>query len=138
MNAINELKAMLDERGVKYRDNVYSCNTQWMSLNRGAAYASQCKHDESLLELTVYTVTPQQAIDATLGRGECQECHATEQNYNHCKYSTNRGWCDDECELQETCDDYVHIRWCRCSVCGAEVLAYPANFCPNCKRQVKR
>lgn len=67
MNAIDELKAMLDERGVKHRDNVYSCNTQWKSLKDGAAYASQCKHDESLLELTAYTVTPQQAIDATLG-----------------------------------------------------------------------
>lgn len=23
-----------------------------------------------------------------------QECHATQANYEHCKYSTNRGWCD--------------------------------------------
>lgn len=23
-----------------------------------------------------------------------QTCHATQANYEHCKYSTNRGWCD--------------------------------------------
>lgn len=23
-----------------------------------------------------------------------QACHATQANYEHCKYSTNRGWCD--------------------------------------------
>ncbi|MBQ9000497.1 MAG: hypothetical protein IJ087_01435 [Eggerthellaceae bacterium] len=23
-----------------------------------------------------------------------QECHATQANYEHCKYSTDRGWCD--------------------------------------------
>lgn len=112
MNAISELKAMLDERGVKYRDNVYSCNTQWESLKGGAAHASQCKYDESLLKLTAYTVTPEQAIDATLGREECEPV-ATD--------------CYDGLLPPFT----VH-----CSACGDE-WGFTPNYCPHCGRKVR-
>ena len=87
-------------------------------------------------------LTPAQAVEATLGRGECRECHATERNYRHCKYSVDRGWCDDGCKLPKTRIDHGSIEyngvteWRRCSVCGEEVLAYPANYCPNCGRKV--
>lgn len=121
MNAINKLKAMLDERGVKYRDNVYSCNTQWMSLNRGAAYASQCKHDESLLELTVYTVTPQQAIDATLGRGECKDTGGADE------------FCCSECGCVLRLTDRDGLN----TLCTGFIVDCP-HYCPSCGRQVQR
>ena len=44
----------------------------------------------------------------------------------------------EESELQETCDDYVHIGWCRCSACGGGLPAYPVEFCPNCGRKVRK
>ena len=33
-------------------------------------------------------------LNTALG-DEAKLCHATEANYRQCKYSTNRGWCDD-------------------------------------------
>lgn len=44
-------------------------------------------------------------ITATLGSE--QPCFATETNYKRCKYSTNRGWCDDAPML--VWDDTGHL-----------------------------
>lgn len=46
------------------------------------------------------------------------------------------------CKLPETRIDHGQIEyngvteWRKCSACGAEILAYPAHFCPNCGRKV--
>ena len=36
----------------------------------------------------------EQAIAATLG-SDTKPCYAADENYRRCKYSVNRGWCDD-------------------------------------------
>ena len=83
-----------------------------------------------------------QVIDATLGRGECQECHATEQNYNRCKYSVNRGWRDSQC--RNIAPSYIDFL---CSECHFVHYHSDENdsgdgndweFCPKCGRSVKR
>ena len=59
----------------------------------GDCHTSGKHHRTETEAITAWnTRAPEQAIAATLG-GE-QICHATQENYGHCKYSTNRGWCD--------------------------------------------
>lgn len=47
-----------------------------------------------------------------------------------------------KCRLPKTRIDHGRIEyngvteWRKCSACCAEVLAYPAHFCPNCGRRV--
>lgn len=92
--------------------------------------------------------TPTDAIEriALLGCEEYQKCHATGWSYRNCKYSINRGWCDDTCHpiisdnLNES--EGTGDAWANCSECGdlLFVLTDPTstkpNFCPNCGRRV--
>ena len=104
-----DIADMIGDRG---RGCYYSTNmVQWRN-DDGSFYRIYDRLDRDEYSVLVDGVKLEQAIEMTLGRGECK--------------------------LQETCDDYVHIAWCRCNGCGEEVLAYPAKFCPNCGSAVKR
>ena len=70
MTATERLRAMLDERGVEYypkRPDI----TVWSE----GVWHIHAQEDmiEGMLELFVRPVTPEQAIEATLGRGECRD-----------------------------------------------------------------
>lgn len=59
---------------------------------RGDAWACDCTvmgHDDELYEKSDDWENLPTPWDAE------QPCYATQANYEHCKYSTNRGWCDD-------------------------------------------
>ena len=103
MNATDELRRLLDERGVEYtvvpedmysREYIKIGNIEILTNDRG--------------EVAVYYLTPEQAVEATLGRGTCR---MTEQ--------------DDR------------FGWWECSECGG-ILPAPdiINYCPNCGRKV--
>lgn len=109
MTATDRLRALLDERGMEYEtdDHMGFSETRW-----GCACAFQLAPGAGL----VMAVSPEQAVEATLGR--------------------------EDCKLPETRIDHGSIEyngvteWRRCSACGAEVLAYPAHYCPSCGRKV--
>ncbi len=70
MSSTDELKALLDERNVEYKErDMYTRSVfHWGEPLHGAMFTASGEWTE----LVVENPTPQQAIDATLGRGECR------------------------------------------------------------------
>lgn len=118
MAGTDELRKLLDERGVEYYllDESIVRLTMWQTCYEGLRHECQFdeRHGESKLE--IWDCTPEQAIAATLGRGACRST---------------------------TPDD----AWCfACSECGKSFprdelhLAHnhgEINYCPNCGWRVK-
>jgi len=71
MTATDELRRLLDERGVEWAEPTMKPNTTWFP----DAYGTNCRVKPwgDALCVKRYGLTPQQAIDATLGRGTCRE-----------------------------------------------------------------
>ena len=115
MTATDELRRLLDERGVAHSDHYLS--TTWRDGHGILHLAGEPMADGSLV---VDMLTPAQAIAATLGGGEC-ELHECEGSFS----ALNRPvW--------------------RCD-CGAFMTQYTdattyhkPRFCPNCGKAVKR
>ena len=118
MTATEELRRMLDERGVEYdtRDGKAIKNTYWNDVEkRRWGYTSDesgvIKERQLFLVCGRMDLTPAQAITATLGAGTC---HITD----------NGTW------------SYPYV----CSACGAsfdpDVNNGEFNHCPNCGRKV--
>lgn len=79
MNATDELRRMLDERGVEHFDTVGI--TEWDGAN-GRTCRSYARPESMTVDVAMIAVPPKQAIEATLGRtcrirgGECDQCGA--------------------------------------------------------------
>lgn len=73
MSATDELRRLLDERGVEWEDHSGSIEqrTVYRTPN-GWCYVSTA-NDKWLSYVEYHDMTPQQAIDATLGRGTCRD-----------------------------------------------------------------
>ena len=76
MTATDTIRAMLDERGVEWwaeddpEEPAYYFVTKWFANGCEQAYEEiPAIRSRSL---NAYCVTPEQAIEATLGRGECR------------------------------------------------------------------
>lgn len=140
MTATDELRRMLDERGVEYEcdahesiwHNVYYERTSWNTPEGqyveytepiGAKPATLGSHTDMGWD----NPTPQQAIDATLGRGTC---HIDVIDSGEIAY-----YCCNE-------------RIMHCNGCGHEFghvlydedgnvwMSERPNYCPNCGREV--
>ena len=73
MTATDELRALLDERGVEWRERVYckhSVTTFWHASGVRWHYREN-RFGE--LRLHADDLTPKQAVEATLGRGVCHD-----------------------------------------------------------------
>ena len=129
MSATDELRAMLNERGVKWSNPVQmegSEFTRWHDANGTQWTASEVTHADSKLRIGASHVTPAQAVEATLGRDECEvyEDEAScavfgiEKEYTCCECETSFAlWKTDEYDGQ---------------------LDVRPEFCPRCGRRVKR
>lgn len=116
MTATDELRALLDERGVKW---TYDSGTyRWRSGRHPFPFAAWAFNDE-LLTVSAVKVTPAQAVDATLGRVTCRiEAHYGEWYCTGCGVMV--GTCDPTSEL---CIDGNAIElWNYCPSCGREVV----------------
>ena len=73
MSATDTIRAMLDERGVEWSatDTYRLLVTSWNDAS-GHSWAFMEHRDGSFSKLTAYHLTPEQAIEATLGRGTCR------------------------------------------------------------------
>ena len=128
MTATDELRKLLDERGVEWRDTGKRLN-----MGNGVRIPIQTEYEQSCGgrwstatealsgTLTVNNLTPEQAIAATLGRGTCHM-----EQIPECRYD------DIECD--------------ECGVClwgffmdkpGEGVCSMP-NYCPYCGRAVEQ
>ena len=111
MTATDELCRMLDERGVEW-DTFSVSNTEYTHwTNNDGHWCAASIGGPLSLHVNILSVTPEQAIAATLGRGTC---HITD----------NGPW------------GYPYV----CSECSAsfdpDVNGGDFNFCPNCGRKV--
>lgn len=108
MTATEELRHLLDERGVEYkvRDMFGKHVFHWGEPLHGAMFTD----GGEWTELVVENATPQQAIDATLGRGTCQLEINTSMTAVVC----------DKCNYPMPCGTVL-----------TEV-----RYCPNCGRKV--
>ena len=128
-SATDRLRALLDERGVEWWQsaNTLGCVfTRWQSPLFGDEVCAMENGKEGLVLLDHF-MTPEQAIDATLGRGTCQVD------------VLNTG----DCAGYE-CSEYIM----HCNACGHEFghvlynedgdvwMSEPPNYCPNCGKRV--
>ena len=68
MNATERLRKLLKERGAEYDDYIDTC-TAWLKSERGYMAFADESDEDGLLSVELY-LTPEQAVEATLGRGD--------------------------------------------------------------------
>lgn len=103
MTATDDLRRLLDERGVEWRVGDYPTTcTVWES--DGIVWHGLWR--DGCIELIAWQVTPAQAIDATLGRGTC-----------------HRKWRKDGYAFCSECGYNITGPWAHwCPNCGAKVV----------------
>lgn len=117
MTATDELRRLLDERGVEWRKAPHysgeSQDNETIFEGNGIEwYTNDHMNGRLGLRALRYEVTPEQAVEATLGRGECHVA------YKHPEYP---------CSNDEICSE-----------CGASFyFIEEVNYCPNCGRKVR-
>lgn len=111
MTATDALRRLLDERGVEWGDDGYPTTcTVWVA--NGATWHGLWRDD--CIELIAH-LTPEQAIDATLGRGTC-----------HAVFEV------DAMSEDDRIGEFV------CSECGetfGDERDQRPRYCPNCGRR---
>jgi hypothetical protein len=115
MSATDELRRLLDERGVEWRERVWggkhSITTFWHA--RGVRWHYR-ENRFGEVRLHADGIAPEQAIAATLGRGTCQV-------------------------KDSIIDTYEYNRWEYELSCGHTIIwedSEPPNYCPNCGRRI--
>ena len=115
MTATDELRRLLDERGVEYEGGERSL--RWRDRYGVMMQAFPLANGE--LGMGVWSCTPEQAIAATLGSGTC-----------HDKGNIERFICSEcGCRLDLQDEDWEPTMW----LDGAAMVP---NFCPSCGRKV--
>ena len=116
-SATDELRRLLDERGVEWRGGL---PTETMVEADGLDLLYVALPDGRVRAFIRNYLTPEQAIEATLGRGTCRMCK-------------RKGY------------DREYLHHYECSECGEEVLrssvmgeSEPPRFCPECGRRVEQ
>ena len=122
MTATERLRQLLDERGVKWEEpDPYQDATAWVGSNNIEYVAHEgISFDGPTGRLILFCLTPEQAVEATLGRGTCK-MEATLTN----PFETRI----DEYHCSE-CGEY-------CSVEKVMGKTEPPKFCPECGRKVE-
>lgn len=110
MTATDELRRMLDERGVEYTlDHGYR-EFFWDFEESGRARASAVG-TKGLVQMIVTGITPEQAIEATLGKGECKVVKGT----GHGSTAGTKASCS-------MCGGVMNARDRYCRWCGRKVM----------------
>lgn len=121
--ATERLRQLLDERGVEWQEHVWggkhSVTTLWHARGVRWHYREN-RFDE--LRLHADGLTPEQAVEATLGRGTCRKVRAWEDDPRG-----GGGWvlvCSE-------CDELLAND-------GEDGEFDGPNYCPNCGRKVEQ
>lgn len=114
MTATERLRQLLDERGVKWEEpDPYQDATAWVGSNNIEYVAHEgISFDGPTGRLILFCLTPEQAVEATLGRGTCK-------------------W--------EPADFITEGEWWNTS-CGESFTWEPdgtPNYCPGCGRRIE-
>lgn len=125
MTATDRLRALLDERGVEWETwcPMDGATSTYVEHNGEAWRFDYDEHFDQLVIVPLSGYTPEQAVEATLGRGTC---------------SIVKTWSDSDYD-----EDWRY----RCSGCGCFIpvnerdpetgdVISAANYCPNCGAKV--
>ena len=110
--ATETLRQLLDERGVEWtaNDGEHVKETCWSYMGELMAAFAEFDNGTTRFACDTWCFTPEQAIEATLGRGTCSLERAPQYG--------------EDCMA--------------CSGCGCVMDDYLwSNFCPNCGRKVQ-
>lgn len=123
MTATDILRQLLDERGVKWEEpDPYQDATAWVGSNNIEYVAHEgISFDGPTGRLILFCLTPEQAVEATLGRGTCRKVRAWEDDPRG-----GGGWvlvCSE-------CDELLAND-------GEDGEFDGPNYCPNCGRKVE-
>lgn len=111
MTATDELRRLLDERGVEHID--IGGMTEFVGLN-GRICRAYTRPEPITVDVAVIAAQPEQAIAATLGRGTCKNKATSLRTF----------WCDRcDCALE----DWMDV--------GGKLIN-GLRYCPNCGRKV--
>lgn len=129
MTATDELRRMLDERGVEHTDaeDGHTQHTWWSDGDHEIGASNSGKR------LAVYNLTPEQAIAATLGRGTCRNVAESDE------YSDRPFTCSECGARGPMGNGTYHIASSWAMEDGTHVFAdsWPVwKYCPNCGRKV--
>ena len=131
--ATERLRQLLDERGVEWR--YIDGTVYWHGERHLFPFSAWLGYNDQILNMGVCKVTPEQAVEATLGRGTCKVVTFADVRF---------------CDVDEDEANYEYGMLAECSECGAIVLMPPeyvhydreslfaaTNYCPNCGRRVE-
>ena len=163
MSATDELRRMLEERGVEHTDadDGHTQHTWWSDGDHEIAVSNSGER------LAVYNLTPEQAIAATLGaedaytREDVESAFVSGYSLGCLPVGSDPTWDQNEQTVDEYMAEWGWVRkeatlgegTCRyelkegrfvCSNCGRGTWAFegkgdplsPPNYCPNCGRRV--
>jgi len=120
MTATEELRRMLDERGVKWVPIAWNPKREtFYHAANGVGFCAD-EYTDGVKIYTDATITPAQAIAATLGRGTCKPM------------TYDDGYLTDRMEPGEYYEFWEPA--CACSECGE--LIPMRRFCPNCGARI--
>lgn len=126
MTATDELRRMLDERWVEWtaNDSEYIKETCWTYMGELTAAFAEYYDGTTRFDCDTWCFTPEQAIDATLGRGTCRDAE-----------DSGTDFCCSACGARlyiDTGDTYTMI------AADEHTIIERPNYCPNCGRKVER
>lgn len=117
-NATDELSRLLEERGVEYTTDDRCREFFWDTGEHGTVRASAIG-TKGLVQMIVTGISPEQAVEATLGRGVCRiTVH------------------DNLAETEGNGDVWLECDACHWQMDYADAPFMPLNFCPSCGREV--
>lgn len=119
MSATEELRRMLDERGVEHID--FGGMTEWTD-GGGRMCRAYTRNEPTCVDIAMLAVTPEQAIAATLGGGECE--FVIEDNMNE---TEGMGDVWFRCTNCDTSFDYYADDW-----------LMEQNYCPHCGARIRK
>lgn len=128
MTATDELRKLLDERGVEHFD--IDEKTLWGCTESGFYPYSAIENFGGSFNVHThaYDLTPAQAIEATLGRGECHNASNVTDKHGQARFvcSACGAWLDSRMlwNPEYPNGESPFVKDCR------------LNFCPNCGRKV--
>ena len=125
MTATEELRRLLDERGVEYTQMIVTKGVLFTIVTSKEHYFILVRDNDAGIEMWSQYFTPEQAIAATLGPGTC---HADETDTLECV-----------CNASDHYGAAYHIHVMECSKCGRtyEHVFGDYEHCPHCGRRIE-